>query len=168
MNEPVTLRLAATLMLARDGAEGLVLFTVVPHHEIEVVSGALVFPGGSAHGDDSDPLWCRLADGVEGVSGAILVLLAAAARARRSRNAPAVRPHSTGRAPGERRTGRSTGRDLPAVDREGDARLLRDDRNGGPGRGLRSTRAFRALGHAAHMPKRFDTRFFLAPTPLDH
>jgi len=52
MAEPVPLRLAATLMLVRDGAEGLEVFMVARHRAIEFASGALVFPGGSADPGD--------------------------------------------------------------------------------------------------------------------
>lgn len=57
MTEPVMPRTAATLMLARDGVDGLEVFMVVRNHEIEFASGALVFPGGSASAGDADPRW---------------------------------------------------------------------------------------------------------------
>jgi len=52
MAETVPARLAATLMLVRDGAEGLEVFMVARHRAIEFASGALVFPGGSADPGD--------------------------------------------------------------------------------------------------------------------
>jgi 8-oxo-dGTP pyrophosphatase MutT (NUDIX family) len=39
-------RPAATILLLRDSAEGLEVFMVVRHHQIDFASGALVFPGG--------------------------------------------------------------------------------------------------------------------------
>ena len=36
---------AATILLLRDGTEGLEVFMVVRHHQIDFASGALVFPG---------------------------------------------------------------------------------------------------------------------------
>ena len=45
-------RLAATVLLVRDGADGLEVFMVVRHRQIEFASGALVFPGGSVDPDD--------------------------------------------------------------------------------------------------------------------
>ncbi len=45
-------RLAATILLLRDGAAGLEVFMVVRHHAIDFASGALVFPGGRL--DDND------------------------------------------------------------------------------------------------------------------
>ncbi|MEW6642898.1 MAG: NUDIX hydrolase [Pseudomonadota bacterium] len=47
-------RLAATMLLLREGAAGMEIFMVVRHHEIDFASGALVFPGGSAEPGDFD------------------------------------------------------------------------------------------------------------------
>ncbi|MEM9360261.1 MAG: NUDIX hydrolase, partial [Pseudomonadota bacterium] len=44
MTEPVIPRLSATVLLARDGGEGMEIFMVVRHHQIDFASGALVFP----------------------------------------------------------------------------------------------------------------------------
>ena len=168
MTEPVKPRLAATLMLARDGSEGLELFMVVRHHEIEFASGALVFPGGSVHGDDSDPRWRKLADGVEGVDDAMLALMAAAAReafeecgvlfARTRRGGPLV-------------DGRRAAA-LGAAYRQSIEKEMLDFSEMMEKEGL--VAAFDQFVHFAHwvtpshMPKRFDTHFFLAPTPLGH
>lgn len=46
MTEPATPRPAATILLIRDGRQGLEVFMVVRHHQIDFASGALVFPGG--------------------------------------------------------------------------------------------------------------------------
>lgn len=45
-------RPAATILLVRDGRQGLEVFMVVRHHQIDFASGALVFPGGRV--DDGD------------------------------------------------------------------------------------------------------------------
>jgi 8-oxo-dGTP pyrophosphatase MutT (NUDIX family) len=45
---------AATIMLLRDGADGLEVFMVVRHHQIDFASGALVFPGGKLDPQDED------------------------------------------------------------------------------------------------------------------
>ncbi len=45
-------RLAATVLLVRDGESGLQVFMVVRHHQIEFASGALVFPGGKVDPED--------------------------------------------------------------------------------------------------------------------
>lgn len=48
-----SLRFAATMVLLRDAADGLEVFMVERHRQIEFSSGALVFPGGSLDRDDS-------------------------------------------------------------------------------------------------------------------
>jgi 8-oxo-dGTP pyrophosphatase MutT (NUDIX family) len=52
---PVTPVGAATVLLLRDGAEGLEVFMVVRHREIDFASGALVFPGGKVDPGDQEP-----------------------------------------------------------------------------------------------------------------
>ncbi len=46
---------AATILLLRDGVPGLEVFMVKRHHQIDFVAGALVFPGGKLEKGDSDP-----------------------------------------------------------------------------------------------------------------
>src|SRR5271166_2142225 len=53
-----TARPAATILLLRDGANGLEVLMVVRHHAIDFAAGALVFPGGRVEEADQD-----LADG---------------------------------------------------------------------------------------------------------
>jgi 8-oxo-dGTP pyrophosphatase MutT (NUDIX family) len=50
--EVVAAKLAATVLLVRDGPEGLQVFMVVRHRQIEFASGALVFPGGKVEPED--------------------------------------------------------------------------------------------------------------------
>ena len=47
-------RPAATIMLLRDGTEGIEVFMVVRHHAIEFAAGALVFPGGRVEEADHE------------------------------------------------------------------------------------------------------------------
>ena len=54
-------RPAATVVILRDGPDGLEVFMVVRHHEIDFASGALVFPGGKVEPQDADPAWAELA-----------------------------------------------------------------------------------------------------------
>lgn len=49
-----TARPAATILLLRDGADGIEIFMVVRHHAIEFAAGALVFPGGRVEESDHD------------------------------------------------------------------------------------------------------------------
>jgi 8-oxo-dGTP pyrophosphatase MutT (NUDIX family) len=58
---PVAARPASTVVILRDGAEGIEVFMVVRHHEIDFASGALVFPGGKVDAEDSDAAWSELA-----------------------------------------------------------------------------------------------------------
>jgi 8-oxo-dGTP pyrophosphatase MutT (NUDIX family) len=46
------LRIASTVLLLRDGADGMEIFMVQRNHAIEFASGALVFPGGSIDPND--------------------------------------------------------------------------------------------------------------------
>ncbi len=62
MTQSATARPAATILLVRDVPEFEVLM-VKRHHQIDFASGALVFPGGKAEPDDSDPAWEGLALG---------------------------------------------------------------------------------------------------------
>jgi 8-oxo-dGTP pyrophosphatase MutT (NUDIX family) len=168
VTEPVTPRVAATLMLARDGADGPELFMVVRHHEIEFASGALVFPGGSASPGDADPRWRRLADGVDDVGDEALRVMAAAAReafeecgvlyARTSSGGPLIdgaRAEALG----------VTYRQAIEAGRINLADMIEREN---------LVAAFDRLVHfahwitPAHMPKRFDTHFFLAEAPADH
>ncbi|MFT6579961.1 MAG: 8-oxo-dGTP pyrophosphatase MutT (NUDIX family) [Alphaproteobacteria bacterium] len=53
---------ASTVLMVRDGEQGLEVFMVVRHPKIEFASGALVFPGGRVDPEDSDaPLIARCA-----------------------------------------------------------------------------------------------------------
>ena len=45
---------SATIMLLRQDPEGMEVFMVVRHHQIDFASGALVFPGGKADPQDFD------------------------------------------------------------------------------------------------------------------
>src|ERR1043166_142260 len=52
---------AATVVILRDGREGIEVFMVVRHQEIDFASGALVFPGGKVDAQDADAAWTDLA-----------------------------------------------------------------------------------------------------------
>ncbi|HKY92914.1 MAG TPA: hypothetical protein VJM11_17815 [Nevskiaceae bacterium] len=76
----VPIRLASTILLLRDGAQGLEVFMVVRHQEIDFASGALVFPGGKLANGDRDPRVAARCTGVEGLSADQLALRVAAIR----------------------------------------------------------------------------------------
>ncbi len=52
MSVQATARPAATILLLRDGPDGIEVFMVVRHHAIDFASGALVFPGGRVEQSD--------------------------------------------------------------------------------------------------------------------
>lgn len=69
---------ASTVLLIRDGADGLEVFMVVRHHEIDSFSGALVFPGGKVDPEDAEArAYCR---GAEDMDEATLAHRVAAVR----------------------------------------------------------------------------------------
>ncbi|BCW88898.1 hypothetical protein sos41_20480 [Alphaproteobacteria bacterium SO-S41] len=71
---------AATILLVRDSAEGIEVFMVKRHHQIDSFSGALVFPGGKLAPGDSDPRLRALTDGADAYDDAELALAACAIR----------------------------------------------------------------------------------------
>ncbi len=65
---------AATILMLRDCAEGLEVFMVVRHHQIDFASGALVFPGGKvADGDDAVRDRCIDSESLDDVQFALQV-----------------------------------------------------------------------------------------------
>lgn len=78
--QPATPVPAATVLLIRDGADGLEVFMVVRHHQIDFASGALVFPGGKIAKGDSDPSLRLRCDGAEDLDDVALGLRVAAIR----------------------------------------------------------------------------------------
>lgn len=79
--DTVAIRPAATMLLLRDAADGMEVFMVVRHHQIDFASGALVFPGGNVDADD----WTIAADselhaGADGLDAAALAFRIGAVR----------------------------------------------------------------------------------------
>ncbi|MGQ0697197.1 MAG: NUDIX hydrolase [Panacagrimonas sp.] len=80
---PTPVRLAATVLLLRDGADGadgIEVFMVVRHQEIDFASGALVFPGGKLAADDTDPRIRMRCTGVDDLSSDQIALRVGAIR----------------------------------------------------------------------------------------
>ena len=156
---------AATILMLRDSPDGLEVFMVVRHHQIDFASGALVFPGGKvAIGDDAVRDRCIGAENLDDVQFALQVaaireafeecgILLASERGsqqlisgdRLSSLSHYQKPLSKGEM--------TIGEFLEAEDL-----ILKLDR----------------LHHFSHwitptmMPKRFDTHFYLAIAPEDH
>ncbi|TWT05062.1 NUDIX hydrolase [Reyranella sp. CPCC 100927] len=82
---PVTPVPATTVLLLRPSVDGdpastPEVFMVVRHHQIDFASGALVFPGGKVDAADSDPRLRDLCTGIDGASDAELAFRVAGIR----------------------------------------------------------------------------------------
>ena len=77
--KPAEVMPAATILLVRDEPEFQVLM-VKRHHQIDFASGALVFPGGKPHSEDSSEEWAACSDGWERVDATQRMLKIAAIR----------------------------------------------------------------------------------------
>lgn len=166
---------SATILMLRDGADGLEVFMVVRHHQIDFASGALVFPGGKADPQDFDPALIPYLDGAAADPDMRAIQVSAIREAFEECGILLARDARSGHDRGDGEGAPMIGADrLLALEpyrttlHDGTATLLgfvRDE-------GLRL--ACDQLVHFAHwvtpemMPKRFDTHFFLAAAPLDH
>ena len=163
-------RLAATVLLLRDGTAGLELFMVVRHHQIDFASGALVFPGGKVDPSDYDARLRSLCDGGQNTDdNTHAVMVAAAREAFEECGVLLARP--TGTTDGTLVSGEQAAslgeryREALEKDEIGLADIAEAE-------GLQI--ALDRLTHFAHwitptyMPKRFDTHFYLAAAPADH
>jgi 8-oxo-dGTP pyrophosphatase MutT (NUDIX family) len=174
--ERATPRDAATLMLVRDGDDGLEVFMVRRSLSASFVGGAFVFPGGTVDPADREPELQQLADGrtdadasiLLGVESGGLAFWVAAVRECFEESGLLLARHADGRAidfgdPGvrarfaEHRAATNTNRlGLAELSRREDLRLSLGD-----------------LHYFAHWitptaaPRRFDTRFFVAAAPED-
>jgi 8-oxo-dGTP pyrophosphatase MutT (NUDIX family) len=158
---------AATILILRDTAEGMEVFMVKRHHQIDFVAGALVFPGGKVARGDADAGLAEFSDGAETWSDAMRVIGAAAIReAFEESGILFARDADTGEMVSEKRLseldhyrGSIEKEEIGLVD------VLRNER-------LRlSYDALTYFAHwvtPTHMPKRFDTHFFLARAPEGH
>ena len=158
---------AATVLLIRDGANGLEVFMVKRHHQIDFVAGALVFPGGKASKSDFDPAIAEVSDGGGDWTPEMRALGAAAIREAfeesgillaREAGCPVFVTSDRLAGLEHYRQPLEKG-EISLVD------MLRTER---------LNIAFDALAHFAHwitpdnMPKRFDTHFFVAASPVGH
>jgi 8-oxo-dGTP pyrophosphatase MutT (NUDIX family) len=157
---------SATILMLRDGSEGLEVFMVVRHHQIDFASGALVFPGGKADPQDFDPALAAHLDGAADDDDMRAMQVSAIREAFEECGILLARAEgSSSLIDGARlatlepyRTSLHNGA-TPLIDfvRNEKLRLACDQ-----------------LVHFAHwvtpemMPKRFDTHFFLAAAPADH
>jgi 8-oxo-dGTP pyrophosphatase MutT (NUDIX family) len=71
---------ASTVLMVRDGGQGLEVFMVVRHRKIDFASGALVFPGGKVDPEDSDAALIARCAGADGLDASAMALRIAAIR----------------------------------------------------------------------------------------
>ena len=164
---PAQTRLAATVMLLRDATSFEVLM-VKRHYQIDFASGALVFPGGKANDEDARDDWKLLSDG-EFDGDALTARIAAVREAFEESGILLAR----------RKTSRGPGNPLLVADEVVPFEHLRGPIDRREESFLSMVRdndlilALDLLIHAGHwitpvmMPKRFDTHFYIAPTPVE-
>lgn len=155
---------SATIMLLRDGADGLEVFMVKRHHQIDFASGALVFPGGKLTSGDRDPVLRDFADGAQSLSDDMLALCAGAIReafeesgillARRRGSATLLSADNLVALDSFRAPLDKGELGLVAFLKQHDLRLAAD-----------TLTRFAHWVTPTFMPKRFDTHFFVAATP---
>jgi 8-oxo-dGTP pyrophosphatase MutT (NUDIX family) len=158
---------AATVLILRDSHPGLEVFMVKRHHQIDFVAGALVFPGGKVHADDCEAGLNEYASGARNWTAEMRAFGAAAIReAFEESGILLARDDMTNEFVD---AGRLLELDGYRHRLEKSEITLLDV--------LRAERlhlAYDALVPFAHwitpehMPKRFDTHFFLAPAPPGH
>jgi 8-oxo-dGTP pyrophosphatase MutT (NUDIX family) len=164
-----TARPAATIMLLRDGPEGVEVFMVVRHHAIDFASGALVFPGGRVEEADHDlAAWAENCPNPDGLETEALAFRVAAIRetfeecgvllARPRGSDQLIDAATLKRLEDQHRAALNAGSIGFDVVLESEGLLPATD----------------LLVHFAHwitpshQPKRYDTHFFLAEAPAEH
>ncbi len=163
---PVSAVPAATILMLRDGVDGMEVFMVVRHHEIDFASGALVFPGGKADQPDFDPRLQAHLDGADSDPDRRAIQVAAIREAFEECGILLAR--------GEGQPDMLSGQRLASL---APYRLQLQARDLTMLEFLQRENlrlACDRLTHFAHwitpenLPKRFDTHFFLAIAPKDH
>lgn len=165
MSEARPLAPASTILMVRD-APALEVLMVQRHHQIDFASGALVFPGGKVAAEDSDPRWAEHCDGDAGAAD-------------RAYQIAAIREafEESGLLLARRASARGAGKPFAAPSDFEDVFAIRDEVAAGKASFLDAIAAAKlvlaldALTFYAHwitpegLPKRFDTRFYIAEAP---
>lgn len=157
---------AATLLLLRDGAAGLEVLMVTRHAETAFAGGALVFPGGRVDPADGAAAMLRHCAAVAGVDDAAMAFRVAGIR-ESFEEAHILMARPTGVAD------LLSASALADLERSGAVDQAAPSRFGALLAGGSITLASDLLVPFAHWitprgrAKRFDTHFFLAPTPRD-
>jgi 8-oxo-dGTP pyrophosphatase MutT (NUDIX family) len=158
---------ASTVIIGRDGPMGIEMFMVLRHEKSNFASGALVFPGGKIDENDKLPALRSFCTGAEGVEDSMLCIMVAAIRETFEESGILLARHgdddnilSGGRLAsldGYRQPLNSGELTLVEFLKKEDIKLACDQ-----------------LTFFAHwitpemVPRRFDTRFFLANAPEGH
>ena len=161
-------RPAATVMLLRDADDGMEVFMVVRHHQIDFASGALVFPGGRVDPEDHDVAANAALfppqDGMDAEAAALRV--AAMRETFEECGVLLARPRGEAALVSAARL-----RGIEATHR---AAMIRGERTFGAiltaENLVLAPETMVRFAHwitPEHVPKRFDTHFFLAAAPMD-
>ncbi|MEM9622282.1 MAG: NUDIX hydrolase [Pseudomonadota bacterium] len=157
---------SATILMLRDSADGMQVFMVVRHHQIDFASGALVFPGGKADPQDFADELTPYLTGAATETNMRAIQVSAIREAFEECGVLLARP-----------AGEDT---LITGARLAELQHYRDALHSGAVPLLEFLQteklvlACDTLTHFAHwitpemMPKRFDTHFYLAVAPADH
>lgn len=166
MAEPVTPRPSATVMIARDGADGLEIFMVARDRQVDFASGAVVFPGGKVDPDDHAEAWATAISSLPG-NGPESQYWIAAIRETFEESGLLIAERGGG--------GRLTANDVADIGARHRAKILDGSTKfSALARSLDLVPAFGEMVHFAywitpiHLPKRFETHFFLVHAPEDH
>jgi 8-oxo-dGTP pyrophosphatase MutT (NUDIX family) len=160
MNEIVTPRPAATVLLLRDSAAGIEVFMQVRHEDMAFAAGALVFPGGRVDPEDyalaADPALSPATACLDPLAGALRV--AAIRETFEESGVLLACPH------GE--SGLVCARRLAAIEAGGRpfARMIAEERL------VLAVERLVPFAHwitPVHRPRRFDTHFFALAAPAD-
>lgn len=156
---------AATILMLRDGDDGLEVFMVVRHHQIDFASGALVFPGGKADDQDFDDALLPYLRGAHTDPDMRAIQVCAIREAFEECGILLAYEESGDMIEAERLRGLDGCRE-PLNDGSLPLLTFLKDNN--------LVLACDQLVHFSHwitptmMPKRFDTHFYLATAPADH
>lgn len=166
-NDVAVPRPAATILVCKDGSEGIETFMVVRHHQIDFMPGALVFPGGKLAETDHHPEVRGFCTGAEKLDDAELALQVAGIREvfEETGILLARQRGDTALVPADRLAGLEAYRDTLNTGEVGILDFLKTEE---------LVLACDLMHKFAHwitpptVPKRYDTHFFIARAPEDH
>lgn len=166
MSTPAAPVPAATILLLRDAPQGVEVFMVKRHHQVDFVSGALVFPGGKVDATDRAAGLSEFTDGADDWSEELRALGACAIREAFEESGILLARDASGAFVEAERLAALDAYRGP-LDRH-EIGLLDLARKEGLRLALDRLALFAHWITPVHMPKRFDTLFFVAPSPVGH